>query len=167
MSGTGFPQLDPSSYPSQLFWLAVAFAALYALLSKIALPRVSEVLEMRRSQKNGDLARAGQLSEEAEQIRVAYEKSLAMARRAAADALASSGRALGGKISEEQARFAKNSRKRLAAAEHAIAEAKTAALHSLLDISSEIAAEMAYKIAAVRFSDADARKAVAAVMQKG
>lgn len=166
MSDIGFPQLDPSSYPSQLFWLAIAFTVLYILLSKIALPRVSEVLETRQSKKDDDLTKAGQLNEEAEKIKVTYEKSLTEARQSAASSFASSSHALHEKISEEQARFAKNSRERLAVAEQNIAEAKTKALRSLQNISTEIAAEMVHKIADVRFNDADARKAVTAVMQK-
>lgn len=167
MSDVGFPQLDPSSYPSQLFWLAVTFVVMYVLLSKLALPRVAKVLEVRQSQKDGDLTKAGQLSEEAEKIKVTYEKSLAEARQVAANTLASSRRTIGEKITKEESRFAENSHRRLVAAEQNIARVKAEALISILDISAEVAAAMAHKIADIRFSDADARKAVASIMKKG
>jgi F-type H+-transporting ATPase subunit b len=163
----GLPQLDTSTYASQLFWLFVCFTALYVLMSKIALPRVSEVLETRRLHKGGDLEKAAQLSEEAGKIRTTYEKSLATAQQQAADAMTSAGQAISEKISEEQSRFAENSRKRLVAAEQNIVKAKAEALQSLADISAEIAAEMVHKIADIQVNKADAKKHVMSVMQKG
>jgi F-type H+-transporting ATPase subunit b len=167
MDGSGFPQLNVSSYPSQLFWLGVAFVLLYALMSRIALPRVTAVLDRRRSQKDGDLTKAGQLNDEAEKIKTAYEKLLAKAQKTAAEAMTAAERAISGKISEAQSRFADNSRKRLAAAEQNIAKAKADALHSLIDISAEVAADMVQKIADIQVNKTDATKAIMSVMQKG
>jgi F-type H+-transporting ATPase subunit b len=166
MDDIGFPQLNASSYPSQVFWLGVAFVLLYTLMSKIALPRVTEVLELRRLRKTGDLSRAGQLNEEAETIRAAYEKSLALAQKSASEVMTAAEKAISAKASETQSRFADNSRKRLVAAEQNIAKAKLEALHSLTDISAEIAADMVQKITDIQVSKADAKKAVMSVMQK-
>jgi len=163
----GFPQLDASSYPSQLFWLGVSFVALYLLMSKLALPRVTEVLEMRHARKAGNLEKAGEMSGEAEKIKAAYEKSLALAQKTAAEAMTVAEKDISEKISEAQARFADGSRKRLVAAEQNIAKAKAEALHSLADISAEIASDMVQKIADIQVNKADAKKAVLSVMQEG
>ncbi len=56
-----FPPFDPASFGSQLLWLALSFAALYILMSKIALPRIGEILEVRRDRIEGDLAEAERL----------------------------------------------------------------------------------------------------------
>ena len=106
----GFPQLNASSYPSQIFWLGVAFVLLYTLMSRLALPRVTEVLEMRRLQRSDNLAKAGQLNEEADKIKTSYEKSLAKAQKAAAETLAAAEKVISEKISETQSRFSDNSR---------------------------------------------------------
>lgn len=163
----GFPQLNTKTYASQLTWLFVAFILLYTLMSKLALPRVTEVLENRRMQRDGNLTKASQLNDEAEKIRSTYEKSLAKAQRTANEALVSAGRAVSEKTSEEQSRFAENSRKRLVAAEQNIVKAKTEALHSLVDISAEIAADMVHKVANVQVNKAEAKKAIQSVMEKG
>ena len=78
--GGSLPQLDVATYPSQLFWLLVSFVALYLLLSKVALPRVSEVLESRQERIDNDLAKAQQLRDEAATVQAAYEASLAESR---------------------------------------------------------------------------------------
>ena len=54
----GFPPFDSSNFPSQLVWLAIAFVALYLIVSRIALPRVGSVIDARQSAIEGDLAEA-------------------------------------------------------------------------------------------------------------
>ena len=42
------PQLDFSTFMPQIFWLFVSLSILYLILSKYALPRVSDVIEERK-----------------------------------------------------------------------------------------------------------------------
>lgn len=164
----GFPQLKQSyTYPSQLFWLAVSFVVLYALMSKIALPAVGAVIEGRQAQRKGDLGQAEQMNDEASRVKTAYEQALAKAQRTATAESAAAERALSAKIAEEQAKFAEASRKRLSTAEQTIVQAKADALHSLSDIASDIAADIVEKVAGVQVNKADAKKAVTTAMQKG
>ena len=46
----GMPQLDPEFWISQIFWLTLTFGALYLVLSKIILPKISANLELRKLQ---------------------------------------------------------------------------------------------------------------------
>ena len=46
----GMPQLNPEFWISQIFWLTLTFGILYAVLSKLILPKISANLEMRKSQ---------------------------------------------------------------------------------------------------------------------
>ena len=46
----GMPQLDPEFWISQIFWLTLTFGTLYVILSKLILPKISENLELRKSQ---------------------------------------------------------------------------------------------------------------------
>lgn len=164
-SELGFPQLDTSTYASQVFWLAVAFAILYILMKTLALPSVARVLEQRDDKKNGDLTTAEKAGAEAEKIRSAYEKSLIKAQKMAAETLAAAERAVNEKVSETQSRFAANARARMAAAEQDIARARAEALVSLADISADVAAEMVRKTSGITVDKAEARAAVADVMK--
>ncbi len=84
----GAPHLNPDSYASQLFWLAVTFVALYLLVARSILPRIHEVLEKRQHHLNQDLDRAEAFSAEAEEARNAYEKLQADARGKAQQVIA-------------------------------------------------------------------------------
>src|SRR5690349_267057 len=77
------PQLDLTTFPTQIFWLFVTFVVLYILMAKLALPRIESVVEARRQKIEGDLDRAAQMKAEAEAVIAAYEKALADARHQA------------------------------------------------------------------------------------
>ena len=162
----GFPQLNAKTYPSQVLWLFVSFAILYALMSKLALPRVGEVLDTRRAHKENDLNRAGQLQEEATKVKAAYEAAIAKAQAEAQDAQHAAEQEISEKIAAENAKFGEAARKRVATAEQNIARAKDEALASLADISADVAADMVNKVAGVQVGKAEAKKAVTTVMQQ-
>jgi len=74
------PQLDPTWFASQLFWLTVSFVALYFILSRLVLPPLQEVILRRQQTRDHDLDRAQTLKSEAEEAKLAYERTLAEAR---------------------------------------------------------------------------------------
>jgi F-type H+-transporting ATPase subunit b len=74
------PQLDFSTFPSQIFWLIITFGLLYLILAKNFLPRIGSVLEQRRDTVDHDLMKAQQLREEAQQALEEYEEALVQAR---------------------------------------------------------------------------------------
>lgn len=162
----GLPQFDTSTYASQIFWLTVSFVLLYVLMSRMALPRISEVMEMRQTQKDNNLSRAEQMHEEAEKIEATYQETLQKAREDAQERLTQAENKAAARLSEENARFLEHTRNRLTSAEQNIAKAKEEALHSLADISAEIAAEIALKIAGANVSKAEARKVVTEIMKE-
>lgn len=82
------PQLDPATFLPQLFWLAVSFGVLYLILSRVALPRVGEILQARRERIEADLSRAEALREEAEAVLAEHERAMVAARAEARTILA-------------------------------------------------------------------------------
>lgn len=46
----GMPQLNTEFWASQIFWLTITFGVLYIVLSKLILPKISNNLEIRKSQ---------------------------------------------------------------------------------------------------------------------
>ena len=62
------PQLDFTTFIPQLFWLFLCLTILYFVLSKIALPRISDVIEERNDTITDDLDEAKSLSLEAEKV---------------------------------------------------------------------------------------------------
>jgi F-type H+-transporting ATPase subunit b len=74
------PQLDPTWFASQFFWLLLTFVTLYAVLSRLILPSLLGVMAGRRSTIDSDLQKAQSLKEQAEHARDDYQRTLADAR---------------------------------------------------------------------------------------
>ena len=59
------PQLDPSTFATQLVWLIITFLILYLILWKSALPRIASILQDRQERIDNDLEKAEKLKKEA------------------------------------------------------------------------------------------------------
>ena len=62
----GMPQLNPEFWVSQIFWLTLTFGILYLVLSKLILPKISNNLELRKSQIQENIEAAEKQRESSE-----------------------------------------------------------------------------------------------------
>jgi F-type H+-transporting ATPase subunit b len=78
---TTFPPFDPAHFASQILWFVIAFAVLYVVMSRVALPQIGGIIDKRRGRIEGDLAEAERLRGETDKAIAAYEEALASARK--------------------------------------------------------------------------------------
>ena len=76
----GMPQLDPSHFPNQIFWLLVTLVVIYYVMSRVALPRIGGTMAARKGTVTGDLAAADELKQKAVEAEKAYQAGLVKAR---------------------------------------------------------------------------------------
>ena len=74
------PQLQPGDFAPQLFWLAIIFALFYLALSRLALPRITEVIEARKAKIEGDLKDAREAQAKAQREAERYDAKIAAAK---------------------------------------------------------------------------------------
>jgi F-type H+-transporting ATPase subunit b len=157
-----FPPLDPGTFAAQLVWLALAFGLLYLVLSRVALPRVGEVIEERRDRVQRDLDAAEKLKSETERALAGYEQALTEA-RAKGNALAKDMReALAGEVDAERGKVEAQIGDKLAEAQARIGETKAKALASVNDIAAEIAGAIVTKLIGSEVSKDEVKRALAA-----
>jgi F-type H+-transporting ATPase subunit b len=72
----GMPQLNPEFWVSQIFWLTITFGILYIILSKFILPKISNNLEIRKSQILENIEAADKQRKESEIKIEEYEKTI-------------------------------------------------------------------------------------------
>jgi F-type H+-transporting ATPase subunit b len=142
----GFPPFAKETFASQLVWLAICFVALYLLISRIAIPRISGIIDARDNRISGDLADAQRMKAESEAAGAAYEKSLADARSRA--------QAMGSEIHAKLNAEAEENRKaleaklntQLADAEKQIAATKSAAMSNVRGIAVDAASAIVERL---------------------
>lgn len=158
--GSSLPQLEIATYPSQLFWLLITFVVLYVLLSKIALPRVAEVLESRQERVDNDLTKAHQLREESDAVRSAYEQSLAESLAAAQAKVAATQNDINERVAAAEAEAAAKAAAELRAAEERIAGAAATALDNIRDVAVDVSAQAVNKLIGIDVDTAVVSQAV-------
>src|SRR5262245_23291766 len=70
-----FPPFDSSTFASQLVWLVITFVLLYALMAKVALPRVGGIIAQRQNRIDEDLAQANSFKAQTDTAPAGFEKA--------------------------------------------------------------------------------------------
>ena len=161
-----FPPFDPTYFASQLFWLALSFAALYFILSRFILPRIGGMIEERRDRIEDDLDEAAKLREQARETEESYEKALADARAKAQAVAAEAKAAADSDVAEATRQADAELEARLGAAETRIAAARAQALADVRVIASEAAAAATAHLAGLDVSPGEAEQAVDALREE-
>src|ERR1700753_237377 len=145
-----FPPFEKDTFASQLVSLAIAFVALYLIVSKIALPRVGSVIDARQNQIDGDLADAQKLRDQSDAALKAYESELASAR--------SKAQAIGAETREKLNAASEAERKaredklsvKLAEAEKTIASTRATAMSNVRGIAVDAASAIVAQLTGVQ-----------------
>ena len=156
--GAGLPQLDISTWPSQLFWLVVLFTTGYIIMAKFVTPRISTVLEERRAKLDNDIGKARVASEDAARIRAEYEADLDAARSAAAEIAKQAIAEAAKKAEVGDSKIAKKLAEKVTKAEGKLASARNDALVNLNDVAAEAALSAVAKLADIKITAAQASK---------
>lgn len=157
----GMPQLDTSTWPSQLFWLAVTFIALYIIISRIAIPRTGGVIEKRKSTIEGDLAAAQKLKADTEKALKDYEAALAAARSKASGIAAENRNRINAELDGERAKLDAEMGGKIAEAEKKIAASKAKALADVESVAADLAASIVGELTGAKVAKTDAAAAIA------
>lgn len=135
-AGAAFPAFDASTFPSQIFWLAISFVILYVVLSRVILPKLGGVIEQRKGRIAADLDEAARMKSEADEALVEMDKQLAKA-RADARAKAEQTRAgIDARIAEASAAKASELDVKLSEAETRIDAMKSEAMANVAAIAT-------------------------------
>jgi F-type H+-transporting ATPase subunit b len=144
-----FPPFQKDTFASQLVSLAIAFVALYLIVSKIALPRVGSVLDERQGTIDGDLAQAQKLKDSSDAALKAYESELAAARSRAQTIGAETREKLNAASEAERKTLEQRLSVKLAEAEKSIAATRTAAMSNVRGIAADAAAAIVQRLTGI------------------
>jgi F-type H+-transporting ATPase subunit b len=154
------PQLDISTWPPQLIWLAITFGVLYYVISALVIPKLGGVIEQRKSNIEGDLAAAQRLKQETDAAVKAYEASLAKARAEAQAVMAQNRDALNNEIDGERAKLDQSLASKIAVAEKRIATSRDGAMKDVTAMAADVAAQIASRLTGSRITKAAAAAAI-------
>ena len=160
------PQLDPSTWPPQLIWLAITFFALYFVMARVALPQIGATIDNRRAIAAGDLDAAQSLKVETEKALADYEAALAAA-RARGHGIGQENRGkLDAALEQERAKLDSDLGAESIKAEKRIGDMKAAALKEVEQIASDLAANIVAQLGGSKITHEAAAAAVAKMRRR-
>ena len=156
----GFPPFDTTTFPSQLFWLAITFAFLFTVLWRVAGPRINGAITNRRGAINGAIAEAGKARADAEAAQAKYEMALIKA-RTNANALAEETRQkLNAEIAKAKAEADASAHVAMAAADSRIAQTRETAKAAVTAAARDAAIAIVERLTGDKVSAEDAAAAI-------
>lgn len=154
----GLPQFEPDWFASQIFWLIIAFAALYLIFAKKTLPEISSVIENRKDHIQSNLESAEKLTAEADTVHDEYVAGLQNSQAKAVEEIQKAESTMKEKSATAMENFRGRSESELQAAENRIMAAKDAAMGDMNAIATDAAHVAVKKI--IGSSDASKVKAI-------
>jgi len=138
----GMPQLDPTYWPSQAFWLILIFTFLYLALSKMFIPKIKESIDDRENKIKDDLDEAQKLKSVAEERLKEYEITIENAKKEVQKISFESKNKLSSEIQSKKKEIEREIEVEVKNAEHEIENLKKESLKSISTISEEMTSKV-------------------------
>ena len=138
----GMPQLDPTYWASQAFWLILIFTLLYLALSKLFIPKIKDSIDDRENKIKDDLDEAQELKNVAEKKLKEYELSIENAKKEVQKILFESKNKLNAEIQNKKKNFEKEIDAEIENAEKEIENFKKNSLKIISTISEEMTSKV-------------------------
>ena len=156
----GMPQLDPTYWASQAFWLVLIFTALYLVLSNLFIPKIKDSIDNRENKIKDDLDEAQKLKNLAEQKLKEYELSIEKAKKEVQKIIFESKNKLNLEIQNKKKKFEKEMETEIESAEKEIKSLKKESLKNISIISEEIASKVIEQISGETMNQSSVKAAI-------
>ena len=162
----GMPQLDPTYWASQAFWLILVFSVLYISISKFYLPKIKENLDNRESKIKEDLDNAKKFKDQSEAKLKEYELIMENAKKEVSKIQLESKNILTKEIQSKKENIEKEIEKEILKAQKEILELKKSSISSIQKISENIAANIIENISGEKLNESSIKAAVEDISKK-
>ena len=160
------PQLDFSTFSPQIIWLAITFFALYLVMARSSLPKVSSILEERADRIADDLDEAERNKKESEKLAATNIEATMAARAEAGAHIQSAKDALNKRLEEKRQKIDQELTGQLNDAEARIEEAKRNALGDVETVAADACEQVIEKLLGRSLSRSDIDAAVKAEISR-
>ena len=156
----GMPQLDPTYWMSQAFWLILIFTTLYLILSNVFIPKIKNSIDNRENKIKDDLDEAQELKNLAELRLKEYELSIENAKKEAQKIIFESKNKLNLKIQSKKKEFEREIETEIESAEKEIEDLKKDSLKNISTISEEMASKVIEQISGEPMNQSSVKAAI-------
>ena len=162
----GMPQLDPTYWGSQAFWLILIFTILYISISKFYLPKIKENLDNRENKIKEDLENANKFKEQSEAKAKEYGVILENAKKEVSRIHFESKNILDKDIQSKKKAMEKEIEKEILKAQKEILELKKNSISTIQSISGNIVSNIIENISGDKLNESSIKATVDDISKK-
>ena len=162
----GMPQLDPTYWASQAFWLILVFTILYIAISKFYLPKIKDNLDNRENKIKEDLDNANKFKDQSEAKLKEYELIMENAKKEVSKIQLESKNILTKEIQSKKEKIEKEIEKEILKAQKEILELKKSSISSIQNISENITSNIIENISGDKLNESSIKATIEDVSKK-
>ena len=162
----GMPQLDPTYWASQAFWLILVFTILYISIAKFYLPKIKNNLDNRENKIKEDLDAANKFQDLSELKLKEYEKILEDSKKEVIKIYIESKNKLDKDIQAKKGAVEKEIENEITKAQKEIVELKNNSISDIRDIAKDLASNIIENISGDKLNESSITAAVEDVSKK-
>ena len=162
----GMPQLDPTYWASQAFWLILTFTVLYISIAKLYLPKIKNNLDDRENKIKDDLDAANKFKDLSELKLKEYEKILENSKKEVIKIQLESKNKLDKDIQAKKDVMDKEIETEITKAQQEINELKKNSILDIQNISKDLASNIIENISGDKLNESSIKATVAEVAKK-
>ena len=162
----GMPQLDPTYWASQAFWLILTFTVLYISIAKLYLPKIKNNLDDRENKIKDDLDAANKFKDLSELKLKEYEKILENSKKEVIKIHLESKNKLDKDIQTKKDVMDKEIETEITKAQQEINELKKNSILDIQNISKDLASNIIENISGDKLNESSIKAAVEDVSKK-
>jgi len=162
----GMPQLDPTYWASQAFWLILTFTVLYISIAKLYLPKIKNNLDDRENKIKDDLDAANKFKDLSELKLKEYEKILENSKKEVIKIHLDSKNKLDKDIQRKKDVMDKEIETEITKAQQEINELKKNSILDIQNISKDLASNIIENISGDKLNESSIKATIAEVAKK-
>ena len=162
----GMPQLDPTYWASQAFWLILTFTVLYISIAKLYLPKIKNNLDDRENKIKDDLDAANKFKDLSELKLKEYEKILENSKKEVIKIHLGSKNKLDKDIQAKKDVMDKEIETEITKAQQEINELKKNSILDIQNISKDLASNIIENISGDKLNESSIKATIAEVAKK-
>ena len=160
------PQLDPTWYASQSFWMLITFCAMFLVVWRFVMPAMRATVDERRFRIENDIKKTDELKTEAARLLKELEQAQASVKEQTQAALAKAQEEAQALTKQMETDFAQHLAAHIAEKEQTLNAAKEKALQDIATISGSLTDQITRKVAGIVVSTDEIKQKTASVMEK-
>ncbi len=162
----GMPQLDPTYWASQAFWLILVFSILYISIARFYLPKIKKNLNDRENKIKEDLDEANELKKLSEKKLAEYDLIMENSKKEISKTILEAKKKLSDDIGVKKSSIEKEIEIEITKTQKDILNLKKNSIKSINNISKEIAANIIEKIVGDKLNESSIQASIDEVSKK-